>query len=406
MTVTNLTEPAITGTARQGQLLRTSDGTWSFDLDYLTYAYQWLRCDAAGANCVDIAGATAAQYSLVAADVGSTIRSEVTATEHANTPTPPGPTDLKLRWAPPTLSSPTVRALTQASHTFSRGSGQDLRITAAAEDITTSIGQIEGYGDVEAIGGKLESAQQNEGHIIPRENTGTFHWEGWYVRCTGAADAFTCRWRQPILQIQACYVEVTTAGTSHHSDGFQTQEAIINELRMDRCTFKTDYQGIFLSNEPQNAGPARSKVSKQIFSRILFLPGARGLPATFFFKAFPPRPNADPIGPTEMYDVWMPNSNPVKVYPSTTWNAWDGSPQRYGCFVTTKLHSNGNTYKFLKFSTGAETVTGGSLSGQTTGDCQVNGDGGIWLYDNISQVPAGVGAPANAGRSYVSPGYQ
>jgi hypothetical protein len=83
MAVTNVTPPTISGQARQGSTLFTTDGTWTYDLAYLSYAYQWLRCDAAGANCNDIAGATNASYLLTAADVGSRIRSEVTATESA-----------------------------------------------------------------------------------------------------------------------------------------------------------------------------------------------------------------------------------------------------------------------------------------------------------------------------------
>lgn len=83
MTVTNLTPPTLFGTFRKGQTVSTSNGTWDFDLDYLTYTYRWLRCDAAGANCNPIGGATASSYLLVTADVGSRIRSEVTATEHA-----------------------------------------------------------------------------------------------------------------------------------------------------------------------------------------------------------------------------------------------------------------------------------------------------------------------------------
>lgn len=89
MTVTNTVLPALTGTAQQGQTLTTSDGTWTFDLDYLTYAYQWLRCDGAGANCVSIPGATSQGYTLTSSDVGHKMRSEVTATEHAGSPTPP-----------------------------------------------------------------------------------------------------------------------------------------------------------------------------------------------------------------------------------------------------------------------------------------------------------------------------
>lgn len=88
MTVNNTVPPVVTGTPKQGQTLQTDNGSWTFDLDYLTYAYQWLRCDAAGANCSDIAGATASSYVLQAADIGATVRSEVTATEVSTAPPP------------------------------------------------------------------------------------------------------------------------------------------------------------------------------------------------------------------------------------------------------------------------------------------------------------------------------
>jgi hypothetical protein len=90
VTVVNTVPPAVSGTARVGQTLSSTNGTWTFDEDYLTYDYQWLRCDAAGANCVDISGANQSIYTITSSDVGSTLRSEVTATEHVS-PTPPPP---------------------------------------------------------------------------------------------------------------------------------------------------------------------------------------------------------------------------------------------------------------------------------------------------------------------------
>lgn len=97
MTVTNTVPPVVSGTPKQGQFLTTTDGTWTFDLDELEYDYRWLRCDAAGDNCVAISGETQNRYQLRSADVGSTIRSEVTATEIA-TPPPPdtGPYDYRF----------------------------------------------------------------------------------------------------------------------------------------------------------------------------------------------------------------------------------------------------------------------------------------------------------------------
>lgn len=67
----------------QGQTLTGHPGTWTHDLAEISFAYQWERCDAAGANCVDLTGKTASTLTLSAADVGHTIRLRVTATESA-----------------------------------------------------------------------------------------------------------------------------------------------------------------------------------------------------------------------------------------------------------------------------------------------------------------------------------
>ena len=90
MTVTNLTPPVVTGSPNVESTLSTTPGTWDYDLDEISYTYEWLRCDAAGANCNVIGGETATTYILEAADVGSTIRSRVTATEAAGPPPGPG----------------------------------------------------------------------------------------------------------------------------------------------------------------------------------------------------------------------------------------------------------------------------------------------------------------------------
>lgn len=69
--------PTVTGTATQGQTLTGSNGTWGDEP--ASYTYQWQHCDAAGASCTDVAGATAATYAVSAADVGFTLRLSVTA---------------------------------------------------------------------------------------------------------------------------------------------------------------------------------------------------------------------------------------------------------------------------------------------------------------------------------------
>src|SRR5690349_5004640 len=71
----NTSLPVVSGTTTQGSTLTTSNGTWANSPT--SYTYNWLRCDSTGRKCVQIAGATAQSYKLVAADVGSTLRSAV-----------------------------------------------------------------------------------------------------------------------------------------------------------------------------------------------------------------------------------------------------------------------------------------------------------------------------------------
>lgn len=70
----NTAVPVISGTEQVGQLLSATTGTWTSAAGSLSYAYQWRRAG------VDISGATASSYTLVAADEGATITIAVTAT--------------------------------------------------------------------------------------------------------------------------------------------------------------------------------------------------------------------------------------------------------------------------------------------------------------------------------------
>ncbi len=73
------TRPSITGSVIQGTTLTASNGTWN-GAAQITFAYQWLRCDAAGADCRAITDATSETYSTDSLDVGNTLRVLVTAT--------------------------------------------------------------------------------------------------------------------------------------------------------------------------------------------------------------------------------------------------------------------------------------------------------------------------------------
>ena len=70
--------PTIAGTPAVGQALTATTGTWSGNPT--SFAYQWQRCDQAGAGCAAAAGANAQTYTVTASDIGSTLRVAVTAT--------------------------------------------------------------------------------------------------------------------------------------------------------------------------------------------------------------------------------------------------------------------------------------------------------------------------------------
>jgi hypothetical protein len=74
----NVVPPTISGTAMEGQQLEASPGVWSGDAP-MSYSYQWRRCNAAGGACVDITGETGSTYIVRAADIGGTLRVQVTA---------------------------------------------------------------------------------------------------------------------------------------------------------------------------------------------------------------------------------------------------------------------------------------------------------------------------------------
>ena len=78
--------PTITGTAQVGQTL-TAGTTAIMDADGLTsvsYTYQWIRTATGTGVDTNISGATASTYTLVAADLGTTIKVRVSFTDDAS----------------------------------------------------------------------------------------------------------------------------------------------------------------------------------------------------------------------------------------------------------------------------------------------------------------------------------
>ena len=104
-------EPSVSGSTVAGRWLTTSNGRWQ---DAKSYRYVWQRCDGHG-NCAPIAGATAKSYKLTDADVGSRIRSVVSAcnssgcsSKESNPVGPVRPSAAPRNTAAPTISGSAV----------------------------------------------------------------------------------------------------------------------------------------------------------------------------------------------------------------------------------------------------------------------------------------------------------
>jgi hypothetical protein len=74
----NTEPPMVVGTPQDGEFVTAKDGEWAGE-DPTAFTYQWQSCDAAGANCASISGATAKLYRVATTDVGKRLRVQVTA---------------------------------------------------------------------------------------------------------------------------------------------------------------------------------------------------------------------------------------------------------------------------------------------------------------------------------------
>ena len=76
----NVTPPIIAGLPAVGHTLVAASGTWKGGSG--SFSYQWLRCNASGANCTDLPGATAQSYTVTSSDVGSALSVRVRASNN------------------------------------------------------------------------------------------------------------------------------------------------------------------------------------------------------------------------------------------------------------------------------------------------------------------------------------
>ncbi len=117
----NSSSPVVSGSPVQGQALTATAGGWSGNPT--SFAYQWRRCSTAGSSCSDIAGAVGGTYLVQAADVGSTLRVRVTASNGAGASAPADSSATATCTAPAGGGSVSIGALTGGASSATPGAG-------------------------------------------------------------------------------------------------------------------------------------------------------------------------------------------------------------------------------------------------------------------------------------------
>jgi hypothetical protein len=126
---TNTELPAVTGLARLGQTFSAAVGSWTG----LPTSYQitWQRCDSGGATCGSINGATGSSYVVTGADLGHSLRVQVTATNGIGT----GPPAYSIASLP-------VLSVPGAPRTVTAGAGDGLAAILFAAPLDDGGGGI------------------------------------------------------------------------------------------------------------------------------------------------------------------------------------------------------------------------------------------------------------------------
>src|SRR5919197_2210166 len=183
--------------------------------------------------------------------------------------TPPpggtGGTTAQLAWAPPQLDSPTIVDVSASNHVLKLDPTRDYLIRMPATKLSVLGGLvIVGGHDVVLVGGEITIPSWGASHptdnrgLYLKEQTGTVHVEGLLIHDSGGAlsEGIDVNAPEAIVQLENVRVERLHARdeagfSDSHPDLIQSWAGPA-ELRVDRFTGTTDYQGFYLA--PQELG--------------------------------------------------------------------------------------------------------------------------------------------------------
>lgn len=124
----NVGEPAVSGTTRVGEVLRSTRGTWT-GTPPLSFTFRWFRCQGRGASdasdCQRITNASDNTYVLRQADAGFRIRSQVVARNADGQDTATSnPTAVVTSAKPVNTTEPSISGTAKVGNTLQASRGQ------------------------------------------------------------------------------------------------------------------------------------------------------------------------------------------------------------------------------------------------------------------------------------------
>lgn len=261
------------------------------------------------------------------------------------------PRDTRLRWAPPAQTAPTIITLSGTAffnnktyawtNTSGNGRPSGNRVFDDDEDViiygsssqraVDAKLQIEGGRHVRLIGGK------NRGRVLFLDQTGSIYVEGVSWDLSGvSSDALEVDGKdgyRPDIYCQNLYATgIHGESAGEHADFIQPVGPI-GVMRVDKCTFSTNYQGIFLTGAFPIAGALISRVDCAWDAITKVTTGTH--PLYIRQVSGQSDPLADHLFPVELNAVYMPehdNDTPTRaaVFP-------DNSQGMKGCITDTAI---------------------------------------------------------------------
>jgi hypothetical protein len=297
-------------------------------------------------------------------------------------PPDPAPNSAKLTRAPPQLTNPITINVPDSDGYVKMDTTKDyvvkighLRDCAAAGSNSTGL-WLEGGRNVVLIGGRIsipcESTAYGRTGIKIRNATGTVHVEGVLIDNSGGwlTDGVAIAAPAATVQLQNLRIGPVWENTSVHPDIIQTQGGV-KELRIDKLTGISTYQGIFLKNESCTSCTVGPTSIKRVNIRTRNDLGSYQ-PMYLFWQ----QTKDIPVSIEEYYLDLTNSSRSLghSVHPSTDW-VWDGDATRKATLSLDKTHAYWPS---------------SNVAGAVKPGAPVEGD----------YVPEGL-----AGQTYVSPGY-